>query len=187
MPTASCFDKILTPKTLKPSASSFGYKCEKLAEWLGPDGTSSQVMERGTNKEPQARNWYAWEYNVDVREVGFITNDAGTAGCSPDGLIGDDGGLEAKAPLAKTHAGYVLRPSALVDAYRLQVQGALWVCERKWWDIISWHPSMPKVVQRVERDEPLIEKLAVAVEAFAVELDAALVQFGYKEPAKMTA
>jgi hypothetical protein len=41
---------------------------------------------------------------------------------------------------------------------------------------------MPKVVQRVERDEPLIEKLAAAVAAFNEQLDAALREHGYREP-----
>lgn len=183
-PTASNFDKILTPKTLKPSASAFPYLCQKFAERdMGPlDEASAQFMERGTKLEDRAHGWYAWEYDAEVQEVGFVTNDAEDVGCSPDGLVGNDGGLEIKIPGPKQHVAYLLRPETLVAAYRLQVQGCLWICERQWWDIVSWHPSLPKVSRRVERDEPLIEKLAAAVAAFNEQLDQALREHGYREP-----
>jgi hypothetical protein len=185
IPTASRFDQILTPKTLKPSASAFGYLCEKFAEWdLGPiDETSAQWMQRGQKMEEQARAWYAWEYQVDVQEVGFVTNDAKDVGCSPDGLLAQTFvGLEIKVPSAKQHVAYLLEPQRLIDAYKLQIQGAMWVCERLFWDILSWHPSMPKMVQRVERDEEVIEKLAAAVAAFNEQLNEALRKWGYREP-----
>lgn len=184
IPTSSNFDKILTPKTLKPSASAFGYLCEKFAEWdLGPlDQASAQWMERGSKMEEQARAWYAWEYDTEVQEVGFVTDDDKTVGCSPDGLPNAKRGLEIKIPSAKQHVAYLLLPETLVAAYRLQVQGGLWVCEREDWEIMSWHPSLPKVIQRVERDEPLIEKLAAAVAAFNQQLDEALRKWGYREP-----
>lgn len=190
--TSSRFDQVLTPKTLKLSASAFGCLCLVFAErHLGAlDEAGSQFMGRGQEWEPDARAWYAWEYNIDVQEVGFVTNDAKTAGCSPDGLVGDSGGLEIKIPGPKQHIAYLLEPQRLVDAYKMQVQGCLWVCEREWWDIISYHPAkkpakgigFPVVVQRVERDEPLIEKLAAAVAAFNEQLNAELVKHGYKEP-----
>jgi hypothetical protein len=100
--------------------------------------------------------------------------------------VGDDGGLEIKVPAAKQHVAYLRNPESLYLAYRMQVQGGLWVCERKWWDILSYNPAIAAVVQRVIRDEPLIEKLAAAVAAFNEELHAALVALGYREPEQET-
>jgi len=184
IPTASGFARLVTPKTGKASAQAFGYLCECFAEYGigGPlDESSSLWMDRGRDLEERAIAWYEFDRGCDVRRVGFVTDDGATVGCSPDGLVGDDGGLEIKVPAAKTHVSYLLRPSTLPNAYRMQIQGGLWICGRQWWDIVSYNPAMPAVVVRVERDEELIDKLADATEAFAVELDAALVKFGYKE------
>ena len=41
----------------------------------------------GIEREPEARELYEFLRSVDVEEVGFITTDDGTAGCSPDGLV----------------------------------------------------------------------------------------------------
>jgi hypothetical protein len=44
-------------------------------------------MEYGSGTEEEARNWYAFQHDVEVQQVGFITTDDGRLGCSPDGLI----------------------------------------------------------------------------------------------------
>ena len=51
-------------------------------------------MERGRLQEDDARRLYAFMADVDPVRVGFIR--AGRRGCSPDSLIGEDGGLEIK-------------------------------------------------------------------------------------------
>ncbi len=80
-------------------------------------------------------------------------------------------------------------PPSLAVEHRMQIQGNLWICERQWCDIISYNPDrygtgegLPPVVERVTRDEPLIEKLAAAVAAFNEQLDQALREHGYREP-----
>ena len=57
-------------------------------------------------------------------------------------------------------------------AYYPQVQGQLWISERKWSDILSYHPEMPPALIRVERNEPYIELLKAAVGAFSRTLEA---------------
>ena len=47
IPTASCFDKIITPKTMKPSASAKDYLHLKLAEWL-LQAPLDVIVERGS-------------------------------------------------------------------------------------------------------------------------------------------
>lgn len=154
-PTASCFDKILTPSTLKPSKSQGEYMARLVAEWyLGRplDDASSGFMERGTGMEEEAARFYAIATGSDVQPVGFCLTDDGAAGCSPDRLVGSDGLLEIKCPSAGVHMHYHLTPDKLKAEYWSQVQGELYVTGRAWADLFSYHPVFPKVTVRVERD-----------------------------------
>lgn len=173
IPTASCFDCIWTPKG-KASAQAEKYLHKLLAErMLGRPVVEyiSQPMARGTELEGEAVRFYEGVRDVDTVKVGFMTNDAGTIGASPDRLVGDDGLLEIKVPNEATHVGYLLT-HAVDSAYYPQVQGQLWVSGRKWLDIMSYHPEMPPAVVHVERDKKYITGLSAAVEAFALELEA---------------
>jgi len=155
--TASVMDRIITPKTGKPSAQQHGLICEMLAdESMGgaPDGVEfmSRAMEHGVTVEPEARRWYAFDADADVEQVGLCVSDCGRFGCSPDGLVGEDGGLELKCPLAKTHIGYILA-GGLPDDYKAQVHGSLIVTGRSWWDFVSYCYGLPAFKVRVVRDD----------------------------------
>lgn len=183
IPTASNFHRILTPKTGKLSASADGYAYELIAEdMLGHplDESESQFMTRGSSLERDAFAFYEYTRDVETQKVGTILRDDARVGCSPDRLVGDDGGLEIKCPSAKVHVGYMLGHDA--DAYRCQVQGAMWLTGRAWWDWLSYNPELPPVLIRFERDEEFIEKLARVVDQFAAYLDECrgkLVSAGY--------
>lgn len=130
-------------------------------------------MERGKLQEEEAREAYAFMKDAEPRLVGFIVN--GPKGCSPDSLIGEDGGLEIKTALPHIQVERLLR-GELPAEHKAQVQGNLWVTERKWWDFVSYCPRLPLLVARVERDEEYIAKISKAVDAFNEEL-ATTVQF----------
>ena len=74
-----CFEKA-TDILLGYSVKEFG----------GNDAT-----ENGHDLEPLARKEYEDQYFALVEEVGFVQKSK-WIGCSPDGLIGKDGGFEAK-------------------------------------------------------------------------------------------
>lgn len=173
IPTASRFDTILTAKTRKYSASARTYINELVAEWIMGEPIyrpTNFAMERGTDLEPHAANWYAFEHDVEVVEVGFVTNDDGTVGASPDRLVGTAGLLEIKCPLEAGHVANLLGDEI---AKPTQVQGQLWVAEREWCDTVSYHPAMPQAVVRIYRDEDYIADLATAMDQFLEELQAA--------------
>jgi hypothetical protein len=167
LPTASQFGRIIGKKlTLVDGA--WTYMNELLVEWAlgyceGED--ASQYMERGREMEEQAVAFFELQSGLDTQKVGFITNDAGTVGCSPDRLVGDDGGLEVKCPAAKTHIGYLLSAGD-VGPYAPQVQGALWITGREWWTWLSFHPTLPPAEVRMARDEKFIAALASALDEF---------------------
>jgi ribosomal protein S18 acetylase RimI-like enzyme len=172
IPTASCFDQILTP-TGKRSTSAKSYMHKLIAERIMGHPCVEAVstwMQRGNDLEAEAVSFYEFQRDLDTVTVGFITNGAGTIGASPDRLVGTDGLLEIKVPKEHTHVGYLL--GAGVDqAYRPQVQGQLWIAEKLWSDTLSFHPEMPPALNRAERDEEFIVILAEAVEEFAAKLE----------------
>lgn len=172
IPTASSFDRILTP-TGKPSSQQMSYMGELIAEWA--TGTpaemfTSSAMDEGIAREPESKGYYEFETGLDVTEVGLVyLDEQRMIGCSPDGLIGDDGGLEMKNPAPHTHVGYVLE-SAVPKKYTLQVQGCLWICQRDWWDFMSYHPDFPPLIYRARRNEKLIKVLSAEVNTFVEKM-----------------
>lgn len=172
IPTASHFDEILTPGG-KPSRSAEGYLNALVAERLLGVPCSSDAdndwMERGVALEDEARKWYAFHTGADPERVGFVTTDDGSIGCSPDALVGSDGLLEIKCPSAKVHVSY-LRGN-VAESYRPQIQGQLWVAERRWVDVLSYCPGFPPPLNaalvRVVRDESYVGSLEPAVRTLA--------------------
>lgn len=163
-PTASNFGKLITP-TGKPSASADSYINELIAQKITgelPEFFKSEAMERGNELEPHAKASYEFTHDVDVVEVGLCLHDEYECGASPDGLIGEDGGIEIKCPLPHTHVAY-LRAGEVPSKYIPQIQGCMWITGRKWWDFMSYHPAMENLIVRVERDDEYIQKLADAV------------------------
>lgn len=184
IPTASRFAKLITPKTMKASAQARTLAYELAAEWMLGEVINTVVtqhMQRGLKLEDAAVKRYEFEHDTKVRRVGFVTLDDGSAGCSPDGLIDTDGGIEIKCPGPVQHVAYMDAPDALLDDYRPQVQGCMWICDRQWWDLVSWHPAMTPVIVRVERDESWSWALAEAVEEVNRVVNDLLVRFGYRK------
>lgn len=172
IPTASQFHRILTQKTLKPSASAEGYRHELLAEWLlnsplsmGEDGGG--FMGRGRDLEAWAVSFYELQRDTKTTAVGFCLTDDGRAGCSPDRLVGDDGGLEIKCPGPAQHVANLL---AMTREHYAQVQGCLFVTGRKWWDLLSYHPELPPALVRYTPDAPYQEALGACLVEFADRL-----------------
>ena len=171
IPTASMFKTVMAvgPKGGK-SVGRVDYLNKLVGELLTGEPMENYVsadMERGKIMEDEARDLYAFTYNVEPQRVGFVRNDA--AGASPDSLIGDKGGLEIKSAAAHIQVARLLADE-LPSEHRAQVQGCLWVCEREWWDFVSYCPKLPLFVKRVYRDEDYIKKLANEVELFNTEL-----------------
>jgi hypothetical protein len=149
---------------------------------------SNQHMERGKEQEAEAREAYELMRDVDTLQVGFIVN--GDKGCSPDSLIGSDGGLEIKTALPHIQVERLLKGD-LPAEHRAQVQGNMWVTERQYWDFVSYCPRLPLLIVRVPRDDGYIATLAGAVKEFNAELasvvDAARTAGGLTDQLKRSA
>lgn len=173
VPTASQFQRILTPKTLKLSEQATAYAHELIAEQIlgAPlDNATSGFMERGKDWEKSAIAHYALANDVaSMKRVGFVLRDDKRVGCSPDHFVDDDGLLEIKVPSAHQHVAYLLDPNGI--GYRAQVQGQLWLCERAWCDTLSYNPEMPAALVRQYRDDLFIKALSSAVNQFLEMVD----------------
>jgi len=177
IPTASEFGQLLTDK-MEPRKGQMPetYLARKVAEaWLnGPlPGFNTLEMEMGHILEAEAIPWFEFEYSMTVSRVPFITTDDCKIGCSPDGLIGDDSGLEIKCPQPHTHVGYIM-DNVLPEHYAPQVHGSLYVTGRKRWDFISYNRQFPKLVVSVFRDEVIQTRIAETVGKFLEKFEAAM-------------
>lgn len=173
IPTASQFDLIITPGG-EESKSQERYMLTLLAERIMNHPVTEHMsmwMERGSQMESDAVKFYEFQKDTETVPVGFITNDAQTIGASPDRLVGEDGLLEIKVPAEWTHMSYLLTTGGAYKAYKVQVQGQLWVTGRQWVDVLSFHPELPPALIRIERDESYIAKLEKFVTAFSVKLE----------------
>jgi hypothetical protein len=183
IPTASNFDRIMTPKKMVLSSQCEPYIAELIAEQicLNPNYFTeqgrpiTQAMTDGVDNEPEARRFYEIERDVTVQQVGFVTTDDSRFGCSPDGLVGEDGGLELKCPMLKTQVMYVLN-GQVPDEYLAQVHGSLIVTGRKWWDFLSYCPGAPPLLIRVTPNA-FTEKLRACLEQFWTLYQESLAKF----------
>ena len=139
---------------------------------------SNDIMQRGTDLEPEARAEYGSLLYVHVDEVGFITPDEDSlfyewVGISPDGIMDngtdfDEGILEIKCPLSKTHFDYIEK-NKLPAEYRWQVQGQLFVTDLVYCDFMSYYPGLKPFIIRVEPDkkdhEDITERLHEFIKA----------------------
>ncbi|MDA3837250.1 MAG: YqaJ viral recombinase family protein [Nanoarchaeota archaeon] len=120
-------------------------------------------MERGNELEPQARDVYEINKFVKVEQVGFIEMDE-FVGCSPDGLVGDDGMIEIKCMNDKNHFKFII-DRKIKSAWMWQMQMQLLVSRRKWVDLVAYNKNFDNNILtiRVEPDLVMQEKLIVGI------------------------
>lgn len=168
LPTASEFGNIITPKKGEYATAAETYINCLIDELVRPGAsegfTGNRHTLRGEALEPEARDLYAFEFEVEPQQVGFILNDEGTLGCSPDSLIGNDGGLEIKSPDGPTHVKWV-RAKGIPDEHKAQVHGSLIITGRQWWDFLSYCPGYDRLLVRVTPDD-YTEKLRKHLDRF---------------------
>lgn len=178
--TASCFDAVLakgkgSAKSLTRADLRLRLALERIndAPLAGFEGNG--WTNQGNEREPLARIAYEIHTGRLVDQVGFCRHETLEAGCSPDGLIGEDGLYESKCPKPRVHHATIQKPRVPLE-YVPQVQGSLWVTGRKWADFVSFNPNFPKpldlIIVRSERDEDYITALELAVTLFLDEVRA---------------
>lgn len=172
--TASEMHLIITP-TLKVAnndksrAHLFELLAQRITGYTEPSYISDDML-RGMEDEIYARQLYA-EHFAAIDEVGFVTNDEWgfTLGCSPDGLVGDDGMLEIKSRRQKFQIGTIIS-DAVPDEYAIQIQTELLVTGRTWCDFISYSGGLPMCPIRVFPDDRMQSAIVEAAGAFEAQV-----------------
>ena len=164
MITASELDRLLT-STLRPSkndkarAHVWELAAQRISGYTEPQYMSYEMM-KGHDAEQTVRELYADNF-APVEQCGFVTNDkfGFTLGCSPDGLVGDDGLIEIKTQMQRKHVQTLVEYAETGEVpaeFVLQVQGQLLVTEREWCDVLCYHGGLPMMPMRVFPDEDVL-------------------------------
>ncbi|HKJ88755.1 MAG TPA: YqaJ viral recombinase family protein, partial [Gammaproteobacteria bacterium] len=92
-------------------------------EWQEATAAS---LEWGKSHEADALAMYEFMYGENVQEEGLVLHpDHARAGCSPDGLVREDGGIEIKCPqTSREHVRNLLEGMDWKE-YGPQVQGCM--------------------------------------------------------------
>ena len=180
-------DMLATVKTGE-SMSRKNLRADLIAERLTgskTDSYSNSAMNWGVETEPQARAAYeVFSYNF-VDQVAFVDHPTiANFGCSPDGLVGDDGLIEIKCPYSTAiHLDYIETRNPPTK-YMTQMMSQMSVTGRQWCDFVSFDPRLPDglklLVVRIERDEEVIAKIETEAIKFLAEVDDKIVEL-YKK------
>lgn len=178
VPTASWFHTIITPGG-KPSENrerkKYIYRlvAERLLRQPMPDNFVNSWMERGSDLEEAAARGLAKQLGVALHPGGFVTDDKGRAGCSPDRLITVSKkfseAAEIKVPSPWAHLANLCEGPG--DKYKPQVQGQLMIGEFQAVHFYSWNPNLPARYLMTIRDDKYIRTLETLLDLFLEEVD----------------
>lgn len=111
------------------------------------EGFKSAAMDRGHQVEPEARDWYAFERDVAIEEIGCVEHGRiPNLIWSPDGLFaGRRCGIEIKSPLHKAWME-VKRTGLVPSEYRWQTKFGLFIGDLAGEDFVAYHPQAGGIV-----------------------------------------
>ncbi len=172
VPSAGSFSKIVTTKGAR-SIQRKKYLYQLAAEAITgvkEQGYSNANMEEGVRREQESRDLYEFTQGVEVEQVGFVYQDEQKrVGCSPDGFINREWGLELKNVLPSTQVGYLIA-GKLPTEYFAQVQGSMLVTGYQRWDFMTYSPGLPPFLLTVRPDEKFLKALEKELDSFCLEL-----------------
>lgn len=168
--TASEMHKIITP-TLKVAnndkqrAHVYEIAAQRISGFVEPQYESFKML-RGHEDEIDARDLYREKY-APVADVGFVTNDelGFTLGYSPDGLVGEDGAIEAKSRDQRFQIE-TISLNQIPAEHVIQVQSGILIANRKWIDFLSYSAGLPMAVITIEPVTEYQEAIVAAAKEF---------------------
>jgi len=108
------------------------------------DYYTNKEMERGNELESSARAMYELENGVEIQQVGFVEYNE-FVGCSPDGLISDNAGVEIKCPNDLNYFKILVGGEKEISSeYIWQIQMTLLVTQRYEWKLVYYNPNFKK-------------------------------------------
>src|SRR5258706_53092 len=179
--TTSRFPDILATIKSGEAASRRNYRTQLVTErisGLPVDTYHNAAMQWGNDHQEEARRAIEDELGEIVQPSPFIKHPHHDwVGCSPDGLIGADGGAEIKCPYVSTIHIETFQRDIIPSEHIAQIQGGMWVTGRSWWLFASYDKRMPGrlrlYTKRVDRDDGYIATLQKSVILFCNEVEEA--------------
>lgn len=178
IPTSSNFGSLVSG-TGKPSESLKKYAhtlateayLKNLGKAIDDEWAGNKYTERGLILEAETRADYEMTNQISIQQVGFVTDDLMRWGSSTDGFVGDDGIVEFKNLIATRFTSLMVYMARncwkTPPEYIPQLQGELFVTERKWVDIVFYHPDFEPIVRRhfpdIEFHKTLKEQLVACI------------------------
>lgn len=160
---------------LGTGAITYAYKlaAERFTGWKNEtDSFKSEAMQRGHDLEPVIIECYEELEYIKIKNVGFVQY-SDFVGCSPDGLVGDNGLIEMKTRdnhlYMKTVREEVI---PIIDIW--QVQFNLLVTGRQWCDYLVYNLAFKNNTmwkRRIERDEEIIETIRLKIKSMNIYID----------------
>lgn len=131
------------------------------------------AMEHGTAYEPIARSAYELHRDVMVRTVGLVLHPAlDFTAASPDGIVGEDGGIEIKSPQVDTMVEWIRAGNVVPEDHQEQCLWVMECCDLEWIDFVAAHPRFKPLIVRMEHDEVRQSEIREQVYQFEVEVNA---------------
>lgn len=150
-------------------------KSGNISNGLGRLEINSKATNHGSDWEDEARKKYEdITGNLVISENKFIKYDEWIGG-TPDGFIDEDGIIEIKCPYnGGNHLKSMLTGEIYNSDYEYQIQGYLWITNRKWCDFITYDPDLIEELQiniiRVERNEEIINGIKAVMEMVKIKI-----------------
>lgn len=147
-----------------------GLKEEVNIGWNGTRGHEDEVL---------AREAYADNYDVELRNGGFVVRDFGgfEVGYSPDGLmVFESAAIECKSRIHK-HQLKVVCDGAIPEEHIMQIQTGLLVANLDYIDYISHSSGLPLWVLRCFPDEKIQSLIVAAAKDFENSVRLVIGQF----------
>ena len=175
--TASAVADVLAKTKTGVSASRGNYLIKLAIQRVTgqiEESYTNDAMQWGIDNEDQARVAYEVASGNFVDQVGFVDHEIiDWFGCSPDGLVDNDGLVEIKCPNSATHWEY-FKSKEVPKKYFIQMQAQMSCTGRKWCDFVSFDPRMPErsqlLIIRVPRDNTFIDLMETEVMEFLMEV-----------------
>lgn len=138
----------------------------------------------GHDLEESCIGLYGFDIGEEVETIPFIYgDDTMRYGCSPDGLLGNLYGIEAKCPHnTAVYLKFVL-DGEIKPEYIDQVQFSMFVTGRDHWVFANHDPDVKNYILHsitIERDEAKMKTFEDALGQFVFDMDKKLDVLGYK-------
>lgn len=192
--TCSEFHRLMTDEdTRELSKGAKTYVVEKVLK-IVTDNERKEFYSKSINHGKETEVEAVQEF---MKKTGLLVNFFGTnqklikfskrVGGTPDGLIEKDEGLETKCPDSKTHYEWlryltVENFKKELKEYYWQVQGCMYITNRKKWYFVSYDPRFKNPEKRllildIHRNEEDITKLKRKLYLATKDLEAQLAEF----------